>query len=170
MNHKSLLLGVVLVITLVSGCAGPITQITIVRHADIIGGANPSLTAAGVLRAEALRDRYTNSNIAAVYSTRANRTIQTATPIALAHELEIITYSRTAEVVELVLNDHPGELVVIVGHSNTVGPIAEEFGADLPTGFSHPIDELDFDNMLLVLVNADGDASAFHTTYGTASP
>jgi len=170
MNHKSLLLGVVLVITLVSGCAGPITQITIVRHADIIGGVNPSLTAEGVLRAEALRDRYANSNIAAVYSTNASRTIQTATPIALAHGLEVITYSRASEVAELVLNDHPGELVVIVGHSNTVGPIAEEFGADLPAGFSHPIDELDFDNMLLVLVNADGDASAFHTTYGTASP
>jgi 5,10-methylene-tetrahydrofolate dehydrogenase/methenyl tetrahydrofolate cyclohydrolase len=66
--------------------------------------------------------------------------------------------------------DHRGEAVVIVGHSNTVGPIVSAFGADVPVELPQPIDEDDYDNMVTIVVNGNGSASAAHTTYGAPSP
>ena len=172
MNHKLIFCSILLTIVFASGCNGPYTKITIVRHAEKVvgGGTNPPLTAAGNARALELRDRHASTPIAAVYSTNFNRTRQTAQPLADTKGLPVTIYATPAEVAAAIMNDHIGEYVAIVGHSNTVGNIILALGADLPDGFINPIDELDYDNFILVLVDNDGVASAAHTTYGATSP
>ncbi|MFK8029817.1 MAG: histidine phosphatase family protein [Gammaproteobacteria bacterium] len=161
----------ILAITLLfSGCAGPYTVVAVVRHAEKMGGPNPALTAAGEQRANALRDRLAGVNITGVYSTNTQRTRQTAQPLATLKGVPVTIYSNPSTVANTALNSHEGEAVLIVGHSNTVGDIVSAFGAQLPAGLPQPINEDDFDNIVIIVINGNGVASAVHDTYGIPSP
>lgn len=154
-----------------TGCAGPDTIAVAVRHAEKEKtGSDPGLTATGQLRAQALRDRLTGARITAVFSTDTRRTRLTAQPLADLLKVPITLYTTTADVRAKVMASHKGETVLIVGHSNTLGSIATAFGAELPSALPQPIADDDYDNMLTILVNAKGGASATHSTYGATSP
>ncbi|MCB0705787.1 MAG: histidine phosphatase family protein [Saprospiraceae bacterium] len=98
------------------------TTIFLVRHAekDTIS-KNPDLSEAGRARAQALQKMLEHVALDAIYSTDFKRTMQTAEPVALQHQLKIDKYDPTelpAFLQQLRLK-HPGEKVLIVGHSNT---------------------------------------------------
>ncbi len=105
--------------------------IYIVRHAETTDdpGDRP-LSALGAARAERLAAMLADEDVGAVLSTRTRRTVQTATPVADAHGVEIAHYEPKdyAALVERVHRECSGRAVVIVGHSNTVGHITEAFG------------------------------------------
>ncbi len=154
-----------------SACAGPYTLAVVVRHADKqSSGSDPGLTTAGQQRAEALRDRLAGLTITGVYSTNTNRTRQTAQPLADLMGVPVTIYSNATSVATTTITDHVGEAVLIVGHSNTVDDIITAFGADLPADLPQPISEDDFDNIVIVVINGRGVASAIHETYGVPSP
>ncbi len=96
-----------------------------VRHAEKAddGTRNPPLTKEGEERAkrivEFIESEY--GELHAVYSTPYKRTEFTAAPSAEKFELEVQKYDpRTPNVfVKSLLKEHKGELVLIVGHSNT---------------------------------------------------
>ncbi len=134
---------------------------------------NPPLTMAGQARAQALVNVAGDAGVAAIYATEWCRTAQTAHPLAEHLGLSINVQQNmilddalaecdppinvlvnglaaeidtAAELVDLVLTQHRGGVVFIVGHSNTVPQIVEELGAT-PIA---PIDEDEYDNLFIV--------------------
>ncbi len=133
----------------------------IVRHADR-PGEEDAITPAGEQRAEQLAQLAKTLRVQAVYSTDTQRTRRTAEPTAKALKLEIATYSTLNEDWYKELKSrHAGQVVLIVGHSNTAGKIVNGLGA--PGDFS--IGDDDFDNLFIV-TTTDSQSSAVRLKFG----
>jgi phosphohistidine phosphatase SixA len=167
----------VLVLVALTGCAtkhsqGPespaVTTVFIVRHAEkdpTPGLADPSLTPQGQLRAEALRDALRKVPIAALYTTDTARTRATLAPLAASLGLEPQVYdAHQPEVLATRLREqHRGQIVVIVGHSNTVLPLIDALGAARPVA---ELSDADYDYLFEVTLPLQGPASAQASHYG----
>lgn len=145
-----------------------VTTLYIVRHAEKVeNGADPPLSAAGQARADELARVLADQQIDAVFVTNFLRTQQTGAPLAAAAGVTPQQYqaSDTQGVVNTIITNHPGERVLVVGHSNTVDDIAAGFGvsglADLP--------EARFDRLFVVHRFAD-IAVLDQLRYGAATP
>ncbi|XWN38344.1 MAG: phosphoglycerate mutase family protein [Balneola sp.] len=96
-----------------------------VRHAEKAddGTRNPPLTKEGEARAERIKAmlKKAYSKVDAIYSTEYKRTQSTALPTSKEFDLDIQSYDPRAPKVFIkkILKDHQGEVVLIVGHSNT---------------------------------------------------
>ena len=148
----------VIVITVYFCCFNSLTTVLVVRHAEKAEtpADNPPLTSQGQARAEALVDVAGDAGVGAVYATEFCRTAQTAQPLAAQLGLPINVQENTlpddqlancnppidatvnrlaaeigtpAELVDHVLGNHRGKIILIAGHSNTVPQIVEELGA-----------------------------------------
>ena len=119
---------------LLAGCAStPATDASVatyllVRHAekDTAIASDPPLTASGEARAQRLAEFLRDTPLDAVYSSPYRRTRQTAMPVADAHTLTIHEYEPAdAEAFAATLRStHPRGTVMVVGHSNTLPPLA----------------------------------------------
>ena len=138
-------------------CSCSTSNIYFVRHAEKESVAdNPHLTAAGRSRAIALCDSMLNKNLAFVFSTDSNRTIETAQPTATRLRLNITRYSNNQlQTFEEILKN-TGRSTLVVGHSNTLLPIIHAFG--LTTSMNN-ISDSDFDNMFIVTRRKNWDGS-----------
>lgn len=96
------------------------TTVIVVRHAEKDTGNNPSLTTAGMLRAEKLPAKFPGIKPDEIYSTPYIRTQQTATPWAKQLGVEIKTYDpkNLPEFAEM-LKKETGKTILVIGHSNT---------------------------------------------------
>ena len=133
------------------------TTIILVRHAEKLGGNNPSLTDQGQQRAENLIKTLSDAGVSAIYSTEFCRTAETARP--LADELELIInvqsfdspsagledcsglpdnyvvnlldpqIASVADLASQILQQHRGHTVLVAGHSNTVPALIEALEA-----------------------------------------
>ncbi len=113
----------------------------IVRHAER-DGSHDALTELGHERAKQLAQLAKVLRVSAIYSTDLQRTRGTAQPTADARDLEIQKYQQvTADWINNVRQANAGGVVLIVGHSNTVGPIVSEL-ADVES-FEIPHDQYD---------------------------
>lgn len=109
----------------------------VVRHAEKVSEADQRLTAAGRQRAERLARMLRDSGIAAIYATDTERARDTAAPLARALGLKIATYDTGASMkgavdarpfVAALRKDHPSDVVLIVGHSNTIPDLLRALG------------------------------------------
>lgn len=114
------------------------TTVYLVRHAEK-DTSNPSeqdpdLNDTGKARAEALRTLLKGEQIDALYATKYIRTIHTLKPLADERQLEIRQYEGHDfnGIKQRLLQEHAGQTVVVAGHSNTLLPIIEAFGAKRP--------------------------------------
>lgn len=111
------------------------TVVIIVRHAekDLLPANDPPLTEAGKDRAKALVSVLANVKLGAVFSTAYVRTRETVRPTAEVQGVPIETITgRTpadqgAAVLEAV-KKHPGQTILVAGHSNTVMAIVAALG------------------------------------------
>ncbi len=142
----------------------------LVRHAETTGsGSNPNLSADGLERAEELVRVLKNIGIDGVYSTDFNRTQQTALPVATDKSLSVNTYNPSAlnGFADTVLENHHGQIVLVVGHSNTTPDLlniltgTNDF-SDLP--------ETQYDNFFVATVFEKGRAQVVHLKYGKPTP
>ena len=129
--------------------------IFVVRHAeraDASAGASPmmasdpDLSEKGKARAQALATVLKDAKITAIYTTQYKRTVQTAEPLAraLAIQPTALDARETAGLVEKL---QAGGNALVVGHSNTVGPILQQLGvADAIT-----LADEDYDNIFVVV-------------------
>jgi len=165
----------------VQGAAAEPTTVLLVRHAEKADeSANPPLSSDGLARAEALARMVGVVGIEAIYATETCRTTQTVQPLALLLDLPIwiqpsgmpngiadcepaivadtLSFAgHMGPLVDTILQDHAGGAVLIAGHSNTVPPMIEAFGAPCPaSGCDTTGDQ--FDNLFVVTVFADGGA------------
>jgi len=147
------------------------TTIWIVRHAEkqtadgAMSNTDPDLTADGDRRAHDLAAVLKNQKIAAVYSTPYKRTTSTGGPVAAARQLKMASYiakDYKAFATE-ILQNYKGKEVLIVGHSNTIIPLAKAFKASVP--FETFSDE-DYDMLFKIVVDDDGMAKLNISNYG----
>lgn len=115
----------------------PVTTIYIVRHAEkdsLSDPADPELSALGRVRAAALNQLMAKRLPAALFTTDTKRTRATLAPLAAATKLEPQVYdpARGRDLADKILKEFPGRSVVIVGHSNNVLSLIDDFGAVPP--------------------------------------
>ncbi|MDX5437049.1 MAG: histidine phosphatase family protein, partial [Pontibacter sp.] len=110
----------------------------LVRHAekDISDPNNqdPDLTPEGQARAQALQTLLQGQQVDALYATKYIRTKNTLKPLAEAYGLEVYQYEAHDFIglKETILQKNAGQTVAVAGHSNTLLPIIEAFGAKRP--------------------------------------
>lgn len=128
--------------------------VIMVRHAEKTDDTDdPPLSAKGQERAEALAAHLAGSRVKAIYVTQYRRTALTAAPSAARLGLVPVKLHSDAidELVRKMRTEHPGDVVLYVGHNNSVGKIAKAYGH--PEAFV--LDHKEYDN-LFVLVPRPG--------------
>ena len=106
------------------------TTYYLIRHAEKVRtdatNRNPDLNEAGKKRAINWARYFKNIALEAVYSTKYNRTIQTATPTANQLNLSIQHYDPKKMYTEDFAAATKGKKILIVGHSNTTPVFANK--------------------------------------------
>jgi broad specificity phosphatase PhoE len=145
------------------------TTILLVRHAEkdtLMVGADPPLSAAGILRAQELARVLGDTPIAAIYVTPYQRNRQTAQPLATRLGRPLTVVNAVDSTIVLLRTQHYGQTVLVVGHSNTLPQIIEALsGEKIP-----PFTEGDFDRLYVLTLapRAPGKVLALH--YGAGKP
>jgi 2,3-bisphosphoglycerate-dependent phosphoglycerate mutase len=113
-----------------SGVFAQKKTIILVRHAekDLSSAANPNdpeLSADGRERATRLARRIRGYHVGAVYSSNYRRTRETADPTAKRRKTEVKIYdpAKPQDLIKELMNA-PTKRFLIVGHSNTIPPLA----------------------------------------------
>jgi 2,3-bisphosphoglycerate-dependent phosphoglycerate mutase len=115
------------------------TNIWIVRHAEKATtnpkDDDPVLSAIGQKRAEDLAKELKGAHIKAIYVTKYKRTGQPQGPWLLRTKFYpgcIMRYHLVKSLPKLITKNFLGNNVLIIGHSNTIMPLLNAFGAEMP--------------------------------------
>ena len=147
------------------------TTIIFVRHAEQISHdeADPSLSEAGKRRVAELTRQLEFADVVqgidAIYSTDLKRSTETAQPLAERLDLPINIYDGldTETVLEEILKAHKGEVILVVGHSNTVPELIANLGASKNVP---PIERGEFDNIYIISIPWFGKTKTIRLRYG----
>ena len=149
------------------------TTVIFVRHAEKASAPteDPGLSPAGKRRVEELRRQLVDADVVAgvdaVYSTPFRRTEETARPIADALGLPVFTYdvADTEAIIEYIVKEHKGKIILVVGHSNTLPALMADMGASKKVP---PIAEDEYDNIYIVSIPWFGKTKTIRLRYGEA--
>ena len=114
------------------------TTVYLVRHAEKATDdpRDPTLSVKGSARADSLATQLREAGINVIITTNLKRTILTAEPLARLRHVtpEVVPIAGTTaahiDSVVAAVRRHPGGTILVVGHSNTIGRIAEALGGD----------------------------------------
>lgn len=157
------------------------TTVVLVRHAEKVtadpADRDPGLTDAGRERARALAEVLGDADVAAVYVTQYRRTRLTGEPTAerfgapvrerACCDPNVPAWSEG--LAEEVLREHPGETVLIVGHSNTIPDLVGAFSGHHPG----PMTEAEYDHLFVVVAGTGagaGEPTLLKARFGAAQP
>lgn len=154
---KRLALALALFATSLTAAPNPVTTVILVRHAEKASQEDASpLTPAGTERAKELARVLTAVKIDVIYMTQFRRVQDTAAPVAQAlgitPQVRNTGATYAADLAKEIREQHRGQTVLVVGHSNTTVAVMKALGADVPK-----IEESEFDNFY-VLSDVDGAA------------
>ncbi|HUO81226.1 MAG TPA: phosphoglycerate mutase family protein [Gammaproteobacteria bacterium] len=146
------------------------STVIIVRHAEKAAAPkdDPVLSPAGKLRAQALADMLSDVDVVAgvdaIYVSESRRTRDTAKP--LANRLDLPLFEHPAADVkglaERILDEHKGEIVLVVGHSDTVAALIREFGGSKKVP---PIEEHEYTNLYILSMPWSGKTKTLRLKY-----
>ena len=147
------------------------TTIIFVRHAEraALPEGDPGLSDAGQRRVAELTRQLVDADVVAgvdaVYATQFRRSQETARPVADALDLPINTYDAedTELVLENILDDHKGKIILVVGHSNTLPLLMANLGASKKVP---PIAEAEYDNIYIVSIPWFGKTKTIRLRFG----
>lgn len=147
------------------------TTMIFVRHAEKAGASadDPGLAPAGQRRAAELARQLVDADVVAgvdaIYSTPYNRTRETAQPVADALDLPIIIYdpADNEAVLETILRNHKGKIILVVAHSDTVPTLIADLGASKKVP---PIAETEYDNIYIISIPWFGKTKTIRLRYG----
>ncbi|WP_224370587.1 histidine phosphatase family protein [Hyalangium versicolor] len=144
------------------------TTVFIVRHAEkdpTPGLADPPLTPVGQKRAEALLDVLRTQPISALYTTDTTRTRDTLAPLAQLLKIKPQVYEpkNPAPLAKRLREQHRGQTVVIVGHSNSLLSLFDALGAPRPLS---EMTDADYDYLFEVTIPPEGTPSVRVSHYG----
>jgi broad specificity phosphatase PhoE len=154
-----------LVVTLAFAASAAFAQksVILVRHAELadangVEAKAVPLSPAGQARAEQLSKMLERSGVSAVYATDFLRTRATAEPSArlLGREVTVTSQGDAREFVERLRKEHANDVVLVVGHSDTVPGLVKALGVSDDV----KIERADFGNVFIVTPQA-GAAPAF---------
>ena len=148
------------------------TVVIVIRHAEKASdqGSDPSLTENGTKRAQALIDVVGDATVSAIYSSQFKRTQDTVAPLAEHLDVPVTTMEVSGanlstypqELADDILQNHRGETVVVVNHSNTVPQIVGALGGtEIPE-----ISEEEYNDVFIVIIPADAPARTIRAQYG----
>ncbi|MCH9692983.1 MAG: histidine phosphatase family protein [Gammaproteobacteria bacterium] len=148
------------------------TTVIFVRHAEksTLPAGDPELSEAGHRRAAELARQLVDADVIAgidaIYSTSYRRTEDTARPVADALGLQIVPYdaSNTETIMDEIVDEHRGEIILVVGHSNTVPALIGNMGASKSVP---EINENEYDNLYIVTIPWFGKTKTIRLRYGT---
>ncbi len=114
------------------------TTVYLVRHGEKATDdpADPTLSDKGAARADSLATQLREAGINVIITSHLRRTILTAEPLARLRRItpEVVPIKGSAQAhidsVVAAVRRHSGGTVLVVGHSNTIGRIAEALGGD----------------------------------------
>lgn len=148
------------------------TTMIFVRHVERAGPSenDPGLTLAGQRRAAELARQLVDADVVAgvdaIYSTATRRTKETVQPIAEALNLPINIYESTEDfepIVDKMVKDHKGKIILVVGHSNTVPKMIADLGASKKVP---PIADDEYDNIYIISIPWFGKTKTIRLRYG----
>ena len=147
------------------------TTIIFVRHAEkAVGqGDDPGLSDSGKRRVAELTRQLVDADVVAgvdaVYATPFRRTQETARGVAGALDLPVHTYSPddNEAVLEKILKDHKGKIILVVAHSNTVPTLIADLGASKKVP---PIHEDEYDNIYIISIPWFGKTKTIRLRFG----
>jgi broad specificity phosphatase PhoE len=133
------------------------SAVIVVRHAEKISETDQRLSEAGRARAARLAALLKDTGIVAIFSTDTERAKGTAQPLADATKLPLRIYDLPASgankpiaaqpFIARLRTEHAHDVVLVVGHSNTVPAILQALGA--PGLLKLAADE--YDNLFVVV-------------------
>jgi phosphohistidine phosphatase SixA len=152
----------------------PSTTVLFVRHADIdmamSADDNTPLNARGRQRAELLADFLQDIDVVAgvnaIYASDKRRTQETAAPLAkrLNLDVQVADHSDVEGFMDHVQQEHAGEIVLIVSHSDTIAPLIDELhgSKNLP-----PFGPNDYGDLYIVTIPRPlGKVKTYRLHYG----
>ena len=153
-----------------------VTTVFLIRHAEKLTTppGDPSLTASGKARAESLTRILSKAGIKAIFTSQFQRTKETARPLAQALRItptvvpiqvdpsdpNKVTDQSIKDLVDRI-NQHSGEAVLVVGHTNTIPAVIRTLGGDAIA----TIPETEFDNLFVVTVYEKTNAKVVQLKY-----
>lgn len=152
----------------------PVTVI-IVRHAEraTTDPRDPPLDSIGRVRAAALAEAVRGAGVQAIYVTQYKRTSETAEPIARALGLtpQVIAAvgpvpAHATTLARTLLERHRGQVVLVVGHSNTIGPIARALGAPAREN----LEDHEYEHIYIVTADGSTPARFISVRFGPPNP
>ena len=149
------------------------TVVLVIRHAEkaVEPGDNPGLSEAGQKRAQELVELAEEAGVTAIYTTQFKRAQDTAKPLAARLSIPVTPVEVNREnagtypamLAKSVLAKHAGQVVLVIGHSNTVPAIVEAFGGKRPAAID---DATEFDRVFVLVVPKSGPVKLVKTRYG----
>ncbi len=133
------------------------TTIIFFRHAEQTSHdeADPPLSEAGQRRVAELTRQLVDADVVAgidaIYSTPYIRSLETARPLADQLDLPINTYAAddTEEILDTILKNHKGKIILVIGHSNTLPVLIANLGASKKVP---AIAQNEFDNIYIISI------------------
>ena len=147
------------------------TTIIFVRHAekDLSVADDPPLSEAGRRRVTELTRQLVDADVVAgidaIYVTPRKRSQETAKPLADTLELPLNVYdpADTEDVLERILKNHKGKIVLVVAHSNTVPVLIANLGASKKVPEIH---EDEYDNIYIISIPWFGKTKTIRLRFG----
>ena len=123
----------------------------LIRHAEKVrtnkSDRDPKLNEKGILRALNWKEYFLDKDITKIYSTNYKRTLETVKPFQEAIGLATILYSPSSIDYKDFISSNKGEIVLVVGHSNTIPNFVNELINDQVYA---QIDDLNNSNLYIV--------------------
>ena len=149
------------------------TTMIFVRHAEKAAepADNPPLSAAGRQRVAELTRQLVDADVVAgidaIYVTNTARSEQTAEPLARRLGIDMQYYETdpvdNEAIVDRMVADNKGKIILVVGHSNTLPALIADLGASKNVP---PIAENEYDNIYLVSIPWFGKTKTIRLRYG----
>jgi len=147
------------------------TTVIFVRHAEkaTMPEGDPGLSPAGERRVAELTRQLVDADVVAgvdaIYSTPYRRTEETVRPLAEALDLPVNSYDAadTEAIMERIVKEHKGKIILVVGHSNTVPALIGNMGASKKVP---EIAEYEYDNIYIVSIPWFGKTKTIRLRYG----
>ncbi|MCL7971962.1 MAG: histidine phosphatase family protein [marine benthic group bacterium] len=162
--NRAVSLAIAALVVAAAAPAQETTTVIVVRHAEKVSEERDAvLSEAGWKRAAELQRITEQAGVKALFASQFARAQLTLQPISenLGLEIQVHDAEDSRGLARRILADHAGQVVIVSGHSNTVPEIVAALGAPEPTA----IEDWDYDDLFVVTVGADGNASALHLSY-----
>jgi len=149
------------------------TTMIFVRHAEKMTepADDPSLSEAGQRRVAELTRQLVDADVVAgidaIYVTDTRRSVQTAEPLARRLGIEMQYYQTDPDdnepIVDKMVSDNKGKIILVVGHSNTLPALIADLGASKRVP---EIAEYEYDNIYIVSIPWFGKTKTIRLRYG----